>query len=466
MSGPLWTMAEIAAATGGATPRDLRVTGVSIDSRSVAPGELFVALRDARDGHDFVADALARGAAAAMVDRDPPGVAADAPLLRVADTLAGLTALGAAGRARIAGRVAAVTGSVGKTGTKDMLRLALGALGPTHAAVASYNNHWGVPLTLARMPRDAAFAVIEIGMNNPGEIAPLALLARPDVVCVTAIGEAHIGHMGSLAAIAEEKGSIAAGIAPGGTAVLNRDTPLFARLAEIARGHGAGRIIGFGQDAAAEARLFEATTGPEGTRARIDLLGTTLTVTLPQAIGAHHAMNACAALATVAALGGDVGRAAAALAGYAPGAGRGAARPIALAGGGTAVLIDESYNAAVPAMRAALATLALRPATGRRVAVLGDMRELGEFSAALHAGLAPDAAAAADIVFCCGPEMARLYALLPAAKRGAHAPDSAALAPVLAAALRDGDTVLVKGALGSRMAVIVQALLAPGDSAS
>ncbi len=464
MTAPLWTTEEIAAATGGHGPGGIAVRGVSIDSRSIAPGDLFVALRDARDGHDFVADALARGAAAALVDRDPPGIAADAPLLRVAETLQGLAVLGMAGRARMPGRVAAVTGSVGKTGTKDMLRLALGALGPTHAAVASYNNHWGVPITLARMPRETAFAVIEIGMNNPGEIAPLARMARPHAICVTQIGEAHIGHMGSLDAIAEEKGAIAAGLEPGGTAVLNRDTPFFPRLAEIARIHGAAHILGFGRDAAADVRLLDATTGPEGTRARIDLAGRVVDVVLPGAIGTHHAMNACAALGMVAALGVDVAIAAAALAGYAPGAGRGEAREIALPGGGKALLVDESYNAAVPAMRAALATLALRPAKGRRVAVLGDMRELGEFSAQLHASLAPDAAAA-DLVFCCGPEMARLYALLPAGKRGAHAPDSASLAPVVREALQDGDVVLVKGALGSRMKLIVEALTAASGEA-
>jgi UDP-N-acetylmuramoyl-tripeptide--D-alanyl-D-alanine ligase len=457
---PLWTAAELRAATGEALAAEVAVSGVSIDSRTVGPGELFVALRDARDGHDFVAEALARGAAAAMVDRDPPGAAADAPLLRVADTLAGLTALGAAGRARGEARVAAVTGSVGKTGTKDMLRLLLGAAGPTHAAVASYNNHWGVPLTLARLPREAAFAVVEIGMNNPGEIAPLARLAQPHAVCVTAIGEAHIGHMGGLDAIAEEKGSIAAGLLPGGTAVLNRDTPHFPRLAAIARAHGAARVLGFGRAAEAEARLLDAETGPAGTRARLSVLGAAVEVALPGAIGLHHATNALGALATAAALGVGPARAAPALAAYRPGAGRGAARPIAVAGGGTATLVDESYNAAFPAMRAALAALAARPAAGRRVAVLGDMRELGAFSADLHAGLADDAAAAADLVFCCGPEMARLFARLPPGKRGAHAPDSAALAPVVAAALRDGDTVLVKGALGSRMAVVVQALTA------
>ncbi|RYI99214.1 MAG: UDP-N-acetylmuramoyl-tripeptide--D-alanyl-D-alanine ligase, partial [Acetobacteraceae bacterium] len=327
--------------------------------------------------------------------------------------------------------------------------------GATHAAVASYNNHWGVPLTLARMPAASAFAVIEIGMNNPGEIAPLARLARPHVVAVTTIGEAHIGHLGGLEGIAEEKGSIARGLLPGGTAVLPRDNAYFGRLREMAVESGAGRILTFGRDAGAEIRLLEASITRDGrTRAEYAVLGTRVEVRMP-ALGLHHAENACCALAVAAALGLDALRAAPALAGYAPGAGRGAPRDIAVAGG-TALLVDESYNAAPPAMRAALETLAQRPGA-RRIAVLGDMRELGEFSAALHAGLAP-AAARADLVFCCGPEMARLYALLPAAKRGAHAADSAALAPLVQAALRPGDTVLVKGALGSRMAVIVRAL--------
>src|SRR4051812_15432397 len=243
----LWTAAALRAVTGGTLPGEPAVTGISIDTRSLAPGDLFVALRDARDGHDFVAAALATGAAAALVDHVPPGLAADAPLLLVPDSLAGLTALGAAGRARFRGRVAAITGSVGKTGTKEMLRLLLGALGPTHAAVASYNNHWGVPLTLARMPRDAAFAVIEIGMNNPGEIAPLARLAAPHAVAVTTIGEAHIGHMGGIEGIVAEKASIALGLAPGGTAVLPQGSPWFEELARRARAAGA-RILGFGRD--------------------------------------------------------------------------------------------------------------------------------------------------------------------------------------------------------------------------
>jgi UDP-N-acetylmuramoyl-tripeptide--D-alanyl-D-alanine ligase len=250
----LWTAAELRGATGGTLPADLAVTGISIDTRTIQPGDLFVALRDARDGHDFVADALAKGATAALVDRDPPGVAADAPLLRVADTLAGLQALGAAARARSTARVVGVTGSVGKTTTKEMLRTALGALGPTHASAASYNNHWGVPVTLARMPRAARFAAIEMGMNNRGEIAPLARMALPHVAIITTIGTAHIGNLGSQAAIAEEKADILLGLEKGGTAILPADTPFLPRLMERAKEVGA-RILTFGESARADIQL-------------------------------------------------------------------------------------------------------------------------------------------------------------------------------------------------------------------
>ena len=297
----LWTAPDLRSATAGELDSSLAVAGVSIDTRSLAPGDLFVALRDQRDGHDFVAEALRRGAAVAMVDHVPAGVPGDAPLLRVPDTLAGLAALGTAARTRSRARFAAVTGSVGKTGTKDMLRLLLGALGPTHAAVASYNNHWGVPLTLARLPRDAAFAVIEIGMNNPGEIAPLARIAAPHAVAVTTVAEAHIGHMGSLAAVAEEKGSIALGLVPGGVAVLPRDSAFYARLVEIAHAAGAARVIGFGRDPAAEVRLLEAAIRPEGSTSCTIAVGQTSHQVVMPAMGLHHAENACCALAVISA---------------------------------------------------------------------------------------------------------------------------------------------------------------------
>jgi UDP-N-acetylmuramoyl-tripeptide--D-alanyl-D-alanine ligase len=450
----LWTAAALRAATGGALAEGPLVTGVAIDSRGVLPGDLFIALRDVRDGHAFVADALARGATAAMVDHVPPGLAAEAPLLRVAETLAGLTALGAAGRARSAAKLVAVTGSVGKTTTKEMLRTGLSALGPTHASAASHNNQWGVPLTLARLPPAAGYAVVEIGMNHHGEIAPLARLARPDVAVITTVAPNHIGLLGSLEAIAEEKADILLGLAPGGTAVLPADNPLYPLLAARAAALGA-RVLRFGKGANCGVRLVDWQGRADGGTAEILLGGQPLLVDLA-APGEHMALNATAALAAAFALGADPLRFAAALSGFSPVTGRGARVTLHLPGG-AAQLLDESYNASTASIRAALAVLAAQPAT-RRIAVLGDMLELGEFGSAMHAGLAPDVAAAADLAFCCGPLMQHLFDALPEACRGAHAPDSTILAGIVKAALRPGDAVLVKGSLGSRMAAVVRAL--------
>jgi UDP-N-acetylmuramoyl-tripeptide--D-alanyl-D-alanine ligase len=444
----LWTFGELRGATGGWLSGEGIATGVSIDTRSLVPGDLFVALRAGRDGHEFVSDAFARGAVAALVDHV---VEANGPQLRVQDTLEGLTALGAAGRARFRGRCIAVTGSVGKTTVKEMLRRACAGLGPTHASAASHNNHWGVPLTLARLPGEARWAVVEIGMNNRGEIAPLSRLARPQAAIITTIGTAHIGHLGSQEAIALEKADICAGLVPGGTAVLPEETPFLPLLREVASRQGA-RIVTFGA-----AQLLECAADAEGSRLTLDILGTRVEVSLAQP-GRHMAMNALAALNAIAALGGDPQRAAAALSGFGAGAGRGERRRIATADGGQALLLDESYNASDVALRAALAVLASQPAR-RRIAVLGDMLELGEFGAGLHEALAPDVAAAADLVYACGPLMAGLFVRLPPDRRGAHAADAASLAPLLRAALRDGDAILVKGSLGMKMAGIVQALL-------
>jgi UDP-N-acetylmuramoyl-tripeptide--D-alanyl-D-alanine ligase len=450
----LWTAAELRAATGGALEGEAAVTGVAIDSRAVQPGDLFVALRDARDGHDFAPAAFAKGAAAAMVDRAVEG----GPLLRVADTLAGLAALGAAGRARSAARIAAITGSVGKTTTKDMLRHGLAAFGATHAAVASYNNHWGLPLTLARMPREDAYGVLEIGMNHRGEIAPLARLARPHVAVITQIGAAHIGHLGSLEDIAAEKADILEGLSAGGVAVLPRDSDFFPMLAERARAAGAS-VTGFGEHAAADARLLSADCGPLSSTAEVALHGQHLTLSIG-APGRHLVVNALAALAAGAALGADPARFAAALDSFRPGAGRGARVALPLPGG-EALLLDESYNGQPPAMRAALAVLGTQKAA-RRIAVLGDMRELGDFGPALHEGLLPDVVGNADLVFCCGPLMRGLYDRLPEILRGAHAPTSEELAPLVRAAVQPGDVVLVKGSLGTRMAAVVGALKSEG----
>ncbi|WP_419896448.1 UDP-N-acetylmuramoyl-tripeptide--D-alanyl-D-alanine ligase [Roseomonas sp. USHLN139] len=462
---PLWTSDELRAATGGRCPDGLAIQAVGIDSRATGPGELFVALRDARDGHDFVADALARGAAAALVDRDPPGVAADAPLLRVGETLAGLRALGAAGRARSRARIAAITGSVGKTTTKEMLRHGLAALAPTHAAVASYNNHWGLPLTLARMPRDAAYGVLEIGMNHRGEIAPLARLAAPHVAAITTVEAAHIGHLGSLEEIAEEKADIMQGLAPGAPVVLPRDSASFPHLARRATEAGL-TVITFGADAAADYRLLDYRGAPESGEALLSLRGSEARLPLA-APGRHLAINALAAVAVAEALGADRAGFLAALTEFRPGAGRGGRVSLAL-DGGSALLIDDSYNGQPPAMRAGLGVLGSQhPGPGgRRIAVLGDMRELGEHGPALHASLLPDVLAAADMVFCCGALMRGLFDALPENRRAAHRDSSDELAPLVRQAVRPGDVILVKGSLGSRMAVVVRALTSalPGSA--
>ena len=457
----LWTSTELRAATSGALAAECAVKGVSIDSRSITSGDIFIALRDQRDGHDFVADALARGAMAAMVDHAPQGAVDTAKLLMVGDTLAGLTALGAAGRARAMARVVGVTGSVGKTTTKEMLRVALGTFGATHASAASHNNHWGVPLTLARLPRDAAFAVIEMGMNNRCEIAPLSRLAQPQIGIITSIGTAHIGLLGSQAAIAAEKGDIIAGIAPGGTAILPADSSFAAEL--VARARDAGlTVLTHGEAAGADARLLSYQASPEGGMAEIALAGQHIALRLTTP-GRHVALNACAVLAAVQALGLSPEKGAEALASFTAGAGRGALRRIRVAGG-EALLIDDSYNASVASVRAGLAVLAAQPAK-RRIFAFGDMLELGAEGPAQHAALAPDAAQNSDLVFCCGPLSKYLFDALPAHQRGGHFPDSAALAPALRAALQPGDAVLVKGSLGSRMSLVIAALLA-GDQVS
>ena len=448
---PLWSAHDLQQATGGTFTRGFDATGVSIDSRTLAPGDLFVALRGEHgDGHDHIAAAFAAGAAGAMVHL--PVTNGDAVLL-VDDTQAGLMRLGAFARARFGGRVVAVTGSVGKTTTKEMLRTALSAQGETHAAVASYNNQWGVPLTLARLPPKAAFCVAEIGMNHPGEIEPLARIAQPHVALITAIERVHIGNMGSLDAIADEKAGVLRALVAGGVAVLPADSPMLSRLKKAVPAEA--RLMTFGTGPEADAELLEATSDADGTSLRARVGGATLAVRIA-APGRHMALDAVAALAAVAALGADPTAGARALAGFAPLSGRGARRTITVPGG-TALLIDESYNASGPSVRAALMVLALQQAS-RRVAVLGDMLELGEASDAEHRDLAPFVAAGADILYACGPAMRALFDAVAPALRGAHAADSAALAPIVRAALRPGDNVLVKGSLGSRMRTIVDAI--------
>ena len=464
----LWTAADAARATGGRSTADWAATGVSIDTRTLRPGDLFVALTDARDGHDFVADALARGAAAAMVSRVPEGIPDDAPLLLVPDVQTALEALGRAGRARMAGRVVAVTGSVGKTSTKEMLHSICAHQGRAHASVQSYNNHWGVPLTLARMPADTEFAVIEIGMNAPGEIAPLARLARPHVALITTVAAAHLAAFDDLSGIAREKAAIYAGLEPGGTALSHTDIDTAPILRAQAAEHAA-RVIGFGCARGAHHRLMSVDLHPDTTVVRARAWRTPLLFRIG-AVGRHFAMNGLAVLAVSAALGLDRAVAMTDLAGWAPPEGRGTRERLVLdlaADGISVDLIDDAFNANPASMDAALEVLAAacprddvgRVAHGRRIAILGDMLELGPQEAALHASLADlPAMRAVDEVHCVGPRMAALWDALPASRRGQRMDTAEALAARAHRLVDAGDVVLVKGSKGSRVRLVADAL--------
>ncbi|HLJ20441.1 MAG TPA: UDP-N-acetylmuramoylalanyl-D-glutamyl-2,6-diaminopimelate--D-alanyl-D-alanine ligase, partial [Stellaceae bacterium] len=442
-------------------PSAWSATGVSIDSRSVAAGDLFVALAGPSfDGHDFVADALKRGAAGALVSRKPDGLPANAPLILVPDTLAALTELGRAGRARSKARVIAVTGSVGKTGTKEALRRALERQGPTVASAASFNNHWGVPLSLARMPAESGYGVFEIGMNHAGEIAALTRLVRPEIAVITTISAAHLGFFHSVEAIADAKAEIFQGMPHDGVAVLNRDNPHFERLAAAARACGVARILSFGEHPEANVRVIHShlySTASAVTAMVMDEI-VDYCLSVP---GHHWVINSLAVMSAVKAADADISIAAAVMGSLEALDGRGRRHRIAVAGG-EADLVDESYNANPDSMRAALAVLGTiqpRPG-GRRIVVLGDMLELGPAASRLHAELAqPILAAGVDLVFTAGREMEHLDRALPPKQRAAHAATSAELVPALAASLRPGDIVMVKGSLGSRMADIVKPLL-------
>jgi UDP-N-acetylmuramoyl-tripeptide--D-alanyl-D-alanine ligase len=433
---------------------------VSIDTRTIAPGDLFVALRDQRDGHAFVEAGFKAGAAAALVSRSYQKRPADGALLRVDDPLEALVGLAQAARVRSNARVVAVTGSVGKTGTKEMLRLALSELGRTHASEKSYNNHWGVPLTLARMPADAEFGVFEIGMNHAGEITPLVAMVRPHLAVITTVEPVHIENFANgIDGVAEAKAEILTGLVPGGTAVLPRDNAYFDFLRARAVTLGAN-VVAFGFSDAAEVRALQIDLTPRGS----SVIAGLDTQRFPYKVGApgeHYVRNSLAVLATVLALKADAMRALPALARTAAPQGRGA-RHVLASEGGKILLIDESYNANPASVRAALAALGMTPRDDhpRRVAVLGDMLELGPASADLHRGLkeAVDAAGV-DLVLACGPMMRLLLEDLDAGQRGAWAETSADLVAPLVAAVEAGDVVMIKGSLGSRMAPLVEALV-------
>lgn len=460
MADPLWTSEDAAKATGGKMLGTWAVNGVSIDTRSLKPGELFVALKDVRDGHDFVADAFAAGAEAALVSRDVLG---GHPGLLVEDVLVGLEKLGLAARDRTQATCAAITGSVGKTSVKEMLARIFRAAGRAHWSDKSFNNHWGVPLTLARMYRDTERAIFEIGMNTPGEIAPRSKMVRPHLAMITRVAPAHLLGMGSVEAVADEKAQIFAGLEPGGSAILPEKDYFFERLKRHAMQlQPSAEILtyGGGRGKTSATPLSYETDG-RTSRIEIDVMGDTVAVTL-DAVGEHWAANAALALIAAVVAGVAPKTAADALSGYAPPAGRGVAETLKLPAGGEATLVDDAYNANPESMRAAIEGFARRP--GRKIVALGEMRELGDTSAALHAGLAgPIVAANVAAAVLSGGEMKHLAAELAArnkAIRVEHVTGPAEASDVVKRWLQPGDTVLIKGSNASGMSRVGAALRA------
>jgi len=462
MNSPLWTRDEIAAATGARIGAGFaQATGASIDTRTLEPGDLYFAIKgDVHDGHDFVQAALEKGAAAAIVSEEKaPSFAGSDRLIVVPDVLDAMRGMGRAARKRTDAKIVAITGSVGKTGTKEAMRLALSRQGATHASVASYNNHWGVPLTLARMKRETEFGVFEIGMNHAHEILPLTGMVRPHVAVITTIEPVHIEFFPSLWGIADAKGEIFSGLEPGGTAVIGRDSAYFERMRAHAYASSAGRVITFGEHEAADIRAHRIIVKPDHSIVDATIFGQPLTYRIGTA-GRHIALNSLSVLAASNALGADLALVALSFAELKPPVGRGERTMLSI-GDSEALLIDESYNANPASMRAALANLgAVELRRGaRRIVVLGDMKELGETGPRLHAELAEAIESnKIDLVFAAGPLMQNLVDALPKAKVAAHAQTSAELIDAVRAAIRPGDAVTVKGSLSMKMALIVKAL--------
>lgn len=462
-NSPLWQGREVVNATGALGAADWAATGISIDSRTLQPGDLFIALvGEHADGHAHLAQAFRAGAIAALVEHIPADIPATATLLRVDDTRRALEDLARAARSRITGKVVAVTGSVGKTSTKDALALVFSRQGETAATKGNLNNHYGVPLSLARMPRAARFAVFELGMNHPGEISPLSRMVRPDVAIITTVASAHLEFFADESGIADEKATIMDGLPKTGTVILNRDNLHFERLVRHAATRGITTVVSFGSDPTARVRLIAFSPSETSSAVVASIDGRIVPYQLGSP-GRHAAMNSLAVLAAVHAIGGNVDAAALALADATPPKGRGQPQTLTLRGDRVIRLIDDSYNASPAAVRAALSVLGgLTPGgTGRRIAALGDMLELGPTSPALHAGLATAIDESdIDLLFTAGTLMRHLFDAVHEDARGAHAPSAAELAPILIDGLRDGDVLTVKGSFGSRMSDLVTAIQA------
>ena len=463
MKTVLWQTDEFVTATGGRLIGDITnsVNGVSIDSRTLEPNDAFFAIKGDRfDGHEFVEGAFSTGASVAVVSEDKLSeLPAARPYVVVNDVLAALTNLGKASRNRSKAQIVAVTGSVGKTGTKEALGLALSKSGRTHKSIASYNNHWGVPLSLARMPADCEFGVFEIGMNAPGEIEALSNLVRPHIAIITAVGEAHLQKFGSIEEIAKAKAEIFSGLEPGGIAVLNADCEQTANLLIHASNAGVGRVVQFGSDSNADSRLVKSVAHASCTCVTAKILGNDVIFKVG-APGRHLIGNSLAVLATVNLIGANLAKGALALSELQLPKGRGDRWKLKLPNG-QALLIDESYNANPLSMSAAIKSLVDVPVRrpGRHLAVLGDMLELGATTRTLHESLANLLEEAeVDLVHCVGPEMRNLWNKLPRSKRGMHVDESSMLEPTLADEIRPGDVIMIKGSLGSKMAPLVDVL--------
>ncbi len=464
MAETLWTIDELVAVTGGTLEGEVTkpITGASIDTRTLKPGEIYLAIKgDVHDGHRFTGAAFDAGAALVIVSKPDSEIRAKGPLLLVKDDpLIVMEAAGRAARARSKAKIVAVTGSVGKTGSKEMLRVALSKSGKTHASIKSYNNHWGVPLTLTNFPASAEFGVFEVGMNHPGEITPLVDMIKPQVAIITTVEPVHLGQFNSVEDIADAKAEIFSGVETGGTAVLNRDNMHFDRLAAAARDAGIQNIVACGVHEQADVRLIKSVLHSSCSCVEADVLGVRVTYKIG-APGRHFVQNSLAVLAACKLVGGDLALSALSLAETSAPQGRGARMELALPGGGHAILIDEAYNANPASMRAALELLGrTKPGiAGRRIAVLGDMLELGETSPELHKQLAaPIDEAAVHAVYACGPMMTYLWDAIPAHQRATYADTSAGLKNALLSNVQSGDVLMIKGSLGSKMIPLVDAL--------
>ncbi len=453
----LWTSQEIAAATGTKIAGNFQANGVSIDTRSLKPGDIFVALMGETDGHRFAAQAIEKGAAASIVSKKPAENNAPEKYVLVADTTHALEDLGRYRRAQLKGKIIGLTGSVGKTSAKEMLKIILEDQGKTDATSGNLNNHFGVPLTLANFSRDLDYAVVEMGMNHAGEISKLTKIARPHVVLITTVEAVHLEFFHSVEGIAYAKAEIFEGVEPGGTAILNRDNPYYALLLKQAKNHGITKVISFGKHEDADYRLIKATRKGSLQEIEMDASGTKITYTL-QGTGTHHVINSLGVLATAIAGGANLQKAAASLARFELEDGRGRAAKLTFEDK-TITLIDDSYNASPASMRAAFEILGHYAGHGRTLAALGDMRELGPEAANFHAALADDLRAQGiHLVFTAGPLMRYLHDALSPGLRAVHTETAMDLLPVLLEHLRHDDILLIKGSHGSHMWKLAEAL--------